>query len=142
MLILALIHQAGGKMFYKVAADFVIVIHFMWIVFVILGFPVFLCLNLSRWRLIHLTALITTIIMQVTQTICPLTYLEAYLKSKNISNAVYPGSFIIERIEDIIYVEDLITLERITYLTTIFFMVVLLSFWFKPVKLKREEVEK
>lgn len=126
-------------MFYKVAADFVIVIHFMWIVFVILGFPVFLYFNLSRWRLLHLTALIATIIMQATQTICPLTYLEAYLKSRNMSGAVYPGSFIIGRIEDIIYVEDLITLERITYLTVIFFVVVLFSFWFKPVKLKRDK---
>lgn len=126
-------------MYYKVAADFVIVIHFMWIVFVILGFPVFLYFNLSRWRLLHLTALIATIIMQATQTICPLTYLEAYLKSRNMSGAVYPGSFIIGRIEDIIYVEDLITLERITYLTVIFFVVVLFSFWFKPVKLKRDK---
>ncbi len=129
-------------MFYKVAVDFVIVIHFMWIVFVILGFPVFLSFNLSRWRLLHLTALIATIIMQATQTVCPLTYLEAYLKSKNMSGAVYPGSFIIGRIENMIYVEDVLTLERITCLTLFFFVVVLLSFWFKPIKLKREKVEK
>ena len=124
-------------MFYKVAADFVIITHFMWIVFVVLGFPVFLYFNLSRWRLLHLAALIATIVMQLTRIVCPLTYLEAYLKSKNISDAVYPGSFIIERIEDIIYIEDLITLERITYLTLIFFIIVLLSFWFRPIKLKR-----
>ena len=124
-------------MFYKVAADFVIITHFMWIVFVVLGFPVFLYFNLSRWRLLHLAALIATIVMQLTRIVCPLTYLEAYLKSKNISDAVYPGSFIIERIEDIIYIEDLITLERITYLTLIFFIIVLVSFWFRPIKLKR-----
>jgi hypothetical protein len=139
VLILALIHQAWGKMFYKVAADFVIVIHFMWIVFVILGFPVFLSLNLSRWRLIHLAALITTLMMQITRTVCPLTYLEAYLKSKDVFGTVYPGSFIIGRIENMIYVEDVLTLERISYLTVIFFVVVLFSFWFKPVKLKREK---
>ncbi|MDO9528764.1 MAG: DUF2784 family protein [Syntrophales bacterium] len=129
-------------MFYKVAADFVIFIHFMWIVFVILGFPVFFYFNLSRWRLLHLTALVAAVIMQITQTICPLTYLEVYLKSKNISGAVYPGSFVIERIENIIYIENLATLERITCLTAIFFMVVLLSFWFKPIKLKREKKKK
>jgi len=126
-------------MFYKIAADFVVFVHFMWIVFVILGFPVFLYFNLSRWRLLHLTALIATIIMQLTQTVCPLTYLEVYLKSKNISGAFYPGSFIIGKIEDIIYLEDLATLEKITCLTIIFFIIVLLSFWFKPVKLKREK---
>ena len=126
-------------MFYKVAADFVVFIHFMWIVFVILGFPVFFYFNLARWRLLHLAALIAAIIMQLTQTVCPLTYLEAYLKLKNMSGAVYPGSFIVEKIESIIYIEDLATLERITCLTIIFFIIVLLSFWFKPVKLKREK---
>ena len=126
-------------MFYKVVADFVIFTHFMWILFVILGFPVFLYFNLSRWRLLHLTALIATIIMQLTQTVCPLTYLEVYLKSQNISGAVYPGSFIVEKIEGIIYIEDLATIERITCLTIIFFVIVLVSFWFKPVKLKREK---
>ncbi len=126
-------------MFYQVTADLVIVTHFMWILFVVLGFPVFLYLNLPGWRLLHLAALIATIIMQITRTICPLTYLEAYLKSKNISDAVYPGAFIIEKVESMIYVDDLITLERITWLTTIFFIIVLLSFWFRPVKLKREK---
>lgn len=129
-------------MFYKAAADFVIVIHFMWIVFIMLGFPVFLYFNLSGWRLIHLTALIATVIMQATQTVCPLTYLEAYLKSNDVTGTVYPGAFIIERIENIIYIENFITLETIRYLTAIFFVVVLFSFWFKPIKLKREKVEK
>ena len=129
-------------MFYKVTADFVIFTHFMWILFVILGFPVFLYFNLPGWRLLHLATLIATIIMQLTQTICPLTYLEAYLKSKNISDAVYPGAFIMEKVESIIYVEDLITLEKITCLTAIFFIIVSLSFLFRPAKLKRGKVQK
>ena len=124
-------------MFYKVTADCILIIHFMWILFVTLGFPVFLYFNLARWRLLHLGVLVVTILMQVTQTICPLTYLEAYLKSRNISEAVYPGSFIIERIERIIYVEDMVTLERIGYLTILFFIIVLLSFWFRPIGLRR-----
>ena len=128
-------------MFYKVTADFVIFTHFMWILFVILGFPVFLYFNLPGWRLLHLAALIATIAMQLTQTVCPLTYLEAYLKSKNISDAVYPGSFIIEKVESMIYIEDLVTLEKITCLTTIFFIIVLLSFLFRPVKLKWGKVK-
>ncbi|HOO90701.1 MAG TPA: DUF2784 family protein [Syntrophales bacterium] len=126
-------------MFYKVSADFIIIIHLMWILFVILGFPVFLYFNLTGWRLLHVAALIITILMQLTKTICPLTYLEAYLKSRDISEAVYPGSFIIERIEDIIYVEDVVTLERISYLTIVFFIIVLFSFWFRPVRLRWKE---
>ena len=122
-------------MSYRVAADFVIFIHFLWIVFVVLGFPVFLYLNRLKWRIFHLVALIAMIIMQLTHTICPLTYLEIYLKSKGESGSVYPGQFMIDTIENLIYVEDL-TLEKITYATIIFLIVVLLSFCFRPVSSK------
>jgi len=122
-------------MLYRIAADLVIFIHFLWIAFVILGFPVFLIFNLPKWRVIHLTALIGMIVMQLTRTICPLTYLEAYLKSKGASGQVYPGQFMIHTIEKLIYVEEL-TLEKITCATIIFLVVVLLSFWFRPVRFK------
>ena len=124
-------------MFYRIAADFVIFLHFLWIAFVILGFPVFLYLNWPKWRILHLIALIAMIIMQLTRTICPLTYLEAYLKSKGESGRVYPGQFTIDTIEQLIYVEDL-TLEKITFATIIFLVVVLLSFWLRPVSLKKQ----
>ena len=123
-------------MFYTIAADLVIFVHFLWIAFVIVGFPVFLYLNFSKWRVFHLLALIAMAVMQISTTICPLTYLEAYLKSKGQSNRVYPGQFTIDTIEKLIYVEDL-TLETITYATIIFLAVVLLSFWLKPVRFKR-----
>jgi len=122
-------------MSYRIAADFIIFVHFLWIAFVILGFPVFLYLNWPKWRIFHLVALITMIIMQVTRTICPLTYLEVYLKSQGQSGSVYPGQFMIDTIEKLIYVEDL-TLEKITYATIIFLIVVLLSFWFRPLSSK------
>jgi len=129
--------EHGTDMFYTITADLVIVAHFLWIAFIILGFPVFLYLNLPRWRLFHLFALIAMVVMQLTRTICPLTYLEAYLKSKGESNRVYPGQFTIDTIEKLIYVEDL-TLEKITYATIVFLALVLLSFWLKPVRFKRQ----
>jgi hypothetical protein len=130
-------------MSYRIAADGVLFIHFLWIAFVILGFPLFLYMKLSGWRIAHLLALVIMIVMQLTRTICPLTYLEAYLKSKGTSGHVYPGQFMIESIEKLIYVEDL-TLENITCLTMIFFVVVLLSFWLKPITFKpriRNDIE-
>lgn len=123
-------------MLYRIAADFVIFVHFLWIAFLILGFPVFLYFNTHRWRIVHLVGLIAMIIMQLIRTFCPLTYLEAYLKSKGESAQVYPGKFLIESIENLIYVEDM-TLEKITYLTIIFFIIVLLSFWLRPVRLRK-----
>jgi len=123
-------------MFYSIAADCVIFIHFLWIAFVILGFPVFLYLNWPRWRVFHLVSLIAMVIMQLTHTICPLTHLEAYLKSKGTSGQVYPGKFTIETIERLIYVEDL-TLEKITYATIIFLTAVVTSFWIRPIHIKK-----
>lgn len=123
-------------MFYSIAADCVIFIHFLWIAFVILGFPVFLYLNWPRWRVFHLLSLIAMVIMQLTHTICPLTHLEAYLKSKGTSARVYPGKFTIETIERLIYVEDL-TLEKITYATIILLIAVVTSFWIRPIRIKK-----
>ena len=124
-------------MFYTIAADLVIFLHFLWIAFVILGFPIFLYFNLPKCRVLHLCALIAMVGMQLTRTICPLTYLEAYLKSKGESRWVYPGQFTIDTIEKLIYVEDL-TLEKITYATIIFLAFVLLTFWLKPVTFKKQ----
>jgi hypothetical protein len=123
-------------MFYSIVADCVIFIHFLWIAFVILGFPVFLYLNWPRWRVFHLVSLTAMVIMQLTHTICPLTHLEAYLKSKGTSARVYPGKFTIETIEKLIYVEDL-TLEKITYATIIFLVAVVISFRIRPIRIKK-----
>ncbi|MGZ6219753.1 MAG: DUF2784 domain-containing protein [Syntrophales bacterium] len=130
-------YHFGANMSYRISADLVIFVHFLWIAFVILGFPAFLYFNLPRWRVFHLLALIAMLIMQLTRTICPLTYLETYLKSKGESNRVYPGQFTIDTIEKVIYVEDL-TLEKITYATIIFLALVLFSFWLKPVTFKKQ----
>jgi len=125
-------------MLYAILADIVIVIHFLWIAFVILGFPFFLWVNSARWRLIHLAAVIGMVLMQITRTICPLTYLEAWLKSEGRGAEVYPGKFIIETIERLIYV-DTVTLEKITWATGAYLALIVLSFRFRPIP-KKEKV--
>jgi hypothetical protein len=123
-------------MFHKITADAVILIHFLWIGFVILGFPVALYFNSAKWRLIHLVTVILMILMQVTRTICPLTYLEAWLKSSGSEKDVYPGAFIAEWVERLIYVEDM-TLEKVMYATMAYLALILLSFWFRPLTRKK-----
>lgn len=120
-------------MSYRTAADLIIALHVLWIAFVILGFPLFLYLNSARGRIIHLAALAAMMAMQVTRTICPLTHLEVYLKSKGSAGSVYPGQFMIEAAERFIYVEDL-TLEKISCATILYFIIVVLSFWFRPLR--------
>jgi len=123
-------------MFYQYAADIVIVIHFLWIAFVILGFPVFFWLNSARWRLIHLAAVIWMVLMQLTRSICPLTHLEAWLKSEGQGTDVYSGKFIIETLERLIYVDN-VTLEKITCATGVYLTLIVLSFWFRPIARRR-----
>jgi hypothetical protein len=124
-------------MFYPIAAGIVIVIHFIWIAFVILGFPVLLWLNSARWRLIHLAAVIWMVLMQVTHSICPLTYLEVWLKSEGRGVEVYSGKFIIETLERLIYVDN-VTLEKITCATGVYLTLIVLSFWFRPIRRKKK----
>jgi len=126
-----------SRMGYAIAADIVIVIHFLWIAFVILGFPFFLWVNSARWRLIHLAAVIAMVLMQVTRSICPLTYLEAWLKSEGRGAEVYSGKFIIETIERLIYV-DSVTLEKITWATGAYLALIVLSFWFRPIPRRKK----
>jgi len=124
-------------MSYPIAADIVLVTHFLWIAFVILGFPVFLWFNSARWRLIHLAAVISMVLMQVTHSICPLTYLEVWLKSEGREAEVYSGKFIIETLEQLIYVDN-VTLEKLTYATGVYLTLIALSFWFRPIARKKK----
>ena len=123
-------------MFHRIAADLVIFLHFLWIAFLIMGFPVFLYLKLHKWRIVHLLALIGTVVMQVTGGICPLTYLEVHLKSHGTADRVYPGQFIGEAVERLIYVEN-VTLDTVTGITIVFLTAVLLSFRFRPIRFKK-----
>jgi len=125
-------------MAYRIAADIIILLHFAWIVFLTVGFPVVLAVNRAGWRIFHFMALVVTLLMQLTGTVCPLTYCEAFLRSQGRETAVYPGDFMIEWIEYIIYVEDA-TLRAITLCTIGFLAVVVSSFWFRPLRVHRHD---
>lgn len=90
-------------MVYRILADAVVLVHFLWILFLIFG--VFFGV---RWRFIkvlHLLGLGFVFIMQVFGWYCPLTYLEVWLRLRHDPSLVYRGSFIIHYIEKIIYIE-------------------------------------
>ncbi|MFB3926527.1 MAG: DUF2784 family protein [Syntrophales bacterium] len=118
---------------YRLSADIIIIVHSLWIAFLILGFPVLLYFNLRKWRYIHLGALLVTAAMQWTRTICPLTLAEYFFKSQGSSRLVYPGQFMTELIEKWIYLDEPV-LEKLAYLTVLYCVVVLLSFRFRPVR--------
>jgi len=90
------------KTLFLVGADAVVVLHLLWIVFLILG-----ALPGGRWvwvKWTHLTSLAFSIALQVFGWICPLTYLEVWLRKLGGAQP-YEGTFIRHYIEQIVYAE-------------------------------------
>jgi hypothetical protein len=86
---------------YKLLADAVVLVHLIWIVFLFIG---------SIWgrknkavRILHLGGLSFAIISEIFGWICPITYLEAWLRAKHDPNLTYTGSFIAHYAEQLIY---------------------------------------
>lgn len=90
-------------MVYKVLADIVVLIHFLWIVFLIFG--AFLGVRNKVVKIVHISGLFFAVIVQLFNWYCPLTYLEVWLKSSSEPSAAYTGSFIVHYLEEIIYIE-------------------------------------
>lgn len=122
-------------MFSDLLSGLVVGVHFAWIIFLVLGLPVLAALNLRRWRIFHLAALAGTVAMQATGTICPLTYLEAALRTEG-QASVYPGQFVAEFLESMIYVDES-TLRMVQALTLLLLAATALSFFFRPLPKKK-----
>ncbi len=123
----------------NILAGLVVAAHFAWILFLILGMPVLAALNLRRLRILHFAALLGTVAMQATGTVCPLTYLEAALRSGGAAS-VYPGQFITEFLESIIYVNDF-TLKIVQALTILLLAATGLSFFFRPLRKEKSPAD-
>jgi uncharacterized membrane protein len=90
-------------MFYRAAADLVVLLHFFWIIFLIFGaFPGRKYLSV---KILHIAGLSFAVIMQIFGWYCPLTDLEIWLRSRHGSATTYRGSFIIHYVEKIVYIE-------------------------------------
>ncbi|MBN1882441.1 MAG: DUF2784 domain-containing protein [Deltaproteobacteria bacterium] len=118
----------------NILSDAVLVVHFGWILFIILGFPVSLLYTMIRLRLFHTAAMIFTIAMQATRTLCPLTLLEEALRRSTDAAFSYEGSFIITWLRKLIYIEDIgVSLTIIYILTAVYLAAVLISYPVYPV---------
>ncbi|MBM4135436.1 MAG: DUF2784 domain-containing protein [Nitrospira sp.] len=90
-------------MLYRLAADGVVLVHFLWIVFLIIG--AFIGKKYRAVKIFHVAGLGFAVIMQIFGWYCPLTYLEIWLRQKHDPSLSYSGSFIIHYIEKIVYIE-------------------------------------
>lgn len=90
-------------MLFKILADIVVVIHLVWILFLICG--AFWGARHRTVRIVHLSGLVFALILQVFNWYCPLTHLEFWLRAYHDPSLTYSGSFIIYYLEKIIYIE-------------------------------------
>jgi len=90
-------------MLYRILADSVVFIHFLWILFLVFG--ALLGTRNRAVRIVHLSGLAFAVLLQVYDWYCPLTYLEVWLRSKHDPALSYAGSFIIYYVERVVYIE-------------------------------------
>ena len=90
-------------MFYKILADIVVLIHFLWIIFIVFGgFP---GRRHKAVKIIHISGICFALLLQIFRWYCPFTYLEIWLREKHDPAFAYAGSFIIHYLEEIVYIQ-------------------------------------
>jgi hypothetical protein len=91
-------------MLYRVAADGVLVLHFAFVLFVLLGG--LLVLRSTRFAWVHLPAVAWAAFVEFTGRICPLTPLEVALR-RAAGDAGYAGDFLEHYVVAVVYPEGL-----------------------------------
>ena len=86
-----------------ISADFVVAIHFLWILFLIFGA---LAGHYFKWiKWVHIGALGFSLLIQFLSWTCPLTYLETWLSAQHDPSMTYSGSFIAQYLEQLVYLQ-------------------------------------
>lgn len=123
---------------YLLAADAVLLLHVLFVVFVIVGLILILAGKLLSWawvrnwwfRVIHLAAIGVVVLQSWLGVICPLTKLEMYLRGKA-GDTTYAGSFVAHWLESILYYQAPAWVFAACY--TAFAAIVVLSWvWVRP----------
>lgn len=99
-----------AKVFYLIAADALLLVHVLFVVFVVLGLLLIFAGKLFAWpwvynftfRCAHLLAIVIVVLQSWLGVICPLTIWEMSLRAKG-GEAVYTGSFIAHWLQTLLY---------------------------------------
>ena len=88
-------------MAYKLLAEAAVVLHFLWIVFLLLGL---VWARRRTWVAVaHLAGIGLALVLNLGGWYCPLTDVEYYFRSLHNPELTHPGSFIIDHLNRIIY---------------------------------------
>lgn len=124
--------------FFLLAADAILIMHVLFVAFVVIGLVLILFGKCRRWswvqnprfRLLHLLAIAVVVVQSWFNIICPLTEFEMVLRSQG-GDTAYKGSFIAYWLETILYFQAPTWVFTVSY--TVFGAVVVVSwFWVKP----------
>ena len=130
--------QSESSLALLLIADAVLLLHVLFVAFVIVGLVLILVGKVRRWawvrnpwfRLTHLLAIGVVVVQSWFGAICPLTTIEMMLRS-SAGDAVYPGSFVAHWLEAILYYRAPAWVFAVCY--TLFGAVVAGSwFWVSP----------
>ena len=99
-----------SKVFYLLAADALLFVHVLFVVFVVFGLLLILAGGLLSWnwvrnrvfRLLHLAAIGVVVIQSWLGVVCPLTIWEMALREKA-GDAVYSGTFVSHWLDKLLY---------------------------------------
>jgi hypothetical protein len=90
-------------MLYRVLADAMVLLHFLWIVFLIFG--AFLGVRYRVAKYLHIGGMAFAVWIQIFDWFCPFTHLEVWLRQRQDPTLGYGGSFIIYYVERLVYIE-------------------------------------
>jgi hypothetical protein len=122
------------------AADAVLLLHFLFVVYVVLGLVLILAGGLLRWswvrnwwfRISHLAAIGVVVLQAWFGMICPLTTMEMSLR-REAGDTTYSGAFIAHWLDAILYYQAPAWVFALCY--TVFGAVVVMSWiWVRPVR--------
>ena len=133
----------SSEQFHSLLADILLLIHFAFVAFVVLGFVVIWIGHFCRWpfvrnlrfRIAHLAAIGFVLAESLGGIVCPLTTWENQLRTSAGQDAAYSGSFIQHWFGRILFHDW--SEQTFTVIYAAFFLFVVLTFW--VVRPKRRE---
>ena len=132
--------MTDSTVWYLIAADFVLLLHALFVAFVVFGLLLILAGNIVGWswvrnrrfRIAHLAAIGVVVVQSWLGAICPLTTIEMAFRSRA-GDATYSGTFVAHWLESVLYYEAPAWVFALCY--TVFGAIVTASwFWVRPHK--------
>ncbi|WP_417393667.1 DUF2784 domain-containing protein [Gimesia sp.] len=126
---------------YRLTADFTVVLHFAFVMFVLLGQILITAGAFAGWnwirnfkfRVIHLASILFVVLESVAGIVCPLTTLEKWLREQA-GQVSYQGDFIASWVHDMLFFQADPWVFTVCY--SLFGLFVLITFYLAPPRRK------